>query len=119
MRFKIDEQRENLKAKIDEVALEMIDKTKQLEAKYLMSLNTKSVETNKTLEIEIKETEEAFRNPTLLIESIREMQRKQEDALKMIKLKLDKLQQANDHMKASMSSKQIYHLVKIYLDHLL
>jgi CHASE3 domain sensor protein len=54
-----------LKAKIDEVALEMIDRTKQLEAKYLPSLNAISVETNKTLEIEIKETEEAFRNPTI------------------------------------------------------
>jgi hypothetical protein len=66
LRFQIDEHREELKAKIDEVALEMIDKTKQLEAKYLTSLNAISVETNKTLEIEIKETEEAFRNPTLL-----------------------------------------------------
>jgi hypothetical protein len=101
LRFQIDEQRENLKAKIDEVALEMIDKTKQLEAKYLLSLNAISVETNKTLEIEIKETEEAFRNPALLIESIREIQRKQEDAVEMIKVNLDKLRQANGHLKAS------------------
>jgi hypothetical protein len=101
LRFQIDEHRENLKAKIDKVALEMIDKTKQLEAKYLTSLNAISYETNKTLEIEIKETEEAFRNPTLLIESIREMQCKQEDAIKMIKIKLDELRQANDHLKTS------------------
>jgi hypothetical protein len=101
LRFQIDEHREELKAKIDKVALEMIDKTKQLEAKYLTSLNAISVETNKTLELEIKETEEAFRNPTILIESIREMQCKQEDAVKMIKIKLDELRQANDHLKAS------------------
>jgi hypothetical protein len=79
----------------------MIDKTKQLEAKYLKSLNAISVETNKTLEIEIKETEEAFRNPSLLIKSIKDMQCKQEDAVEMIKIKLDELRQANDHLKAS------------------
>jgi hypothetical protein len=101
LRFQIDVHREELKAKIDKVALEMIDKTKQLEAKYLTSLNAISVETNKTLEIEIKETEEAFRNPTLLIESIKEMQRNQENAVEMIKLKLDELRQANDQLKAS------------------
>jgi hypothetical protein len=101
LRFQIDEHREELKVKIDEVALEMIDKTKQLESKYLMSLNAISVETNKTLELEIKETEEAFRNPTILIESIKEMQSKQKDALEMIKVKLDKLRQANDHLKES------------------
>jgi hypothetical protein len=101
LRFQIDEQRENLKAKIDEVALEMIDKTKQLEAKYLTSLNAISVESNKTLDLEIKETEEAFRNPTLLIESIREIQRKQEDDVEFIKLKINELRSANDHLKAS------------------
>jgi hypothetical protein len=100
LRFQIDEHRESLKAKIDEVALEMIDKTKQLEAKYLMSLNTISIETNKTLEIEIKETEKAFRNPTILIESIRGMQRKQEDTVEMINLKINELSKANDHLKA-------------------
>jgi hypothetical protein len=101
LRFQIDEHRKNLKAKIDKVALEMIDKTKQLEAKYLMSLNAISVETNKTLEIEIKEIEEAFRNPTILIESIKDMHRNQEHAVEMIKLNLDKLRLANDHLKAS------------------
>jgi hypothetical protein len=101
MRFQIDEHRENLKAKIDEVALEMIDKTKQLEAKYLTSLNAISVETNKTLDLEIKETEEAFRNPTLLIESIRDMQLKKENDVELIKVKLVELKQANDHLKAS------------------
>jgi hypothetical protein len=101
LRFQIDEQRESLKAKIDKVALEMIDKTKQLEAKYLTSLNAISIETNKTLEIEIKETEEAFRNPTILIESIREMQRNQENTAEMIKIKLDELKKANDHLKTA------------------
>jgi hypothetical protein len=101
LRFQIDEQRENLKAKIDEVALEMIDKTKQLEAKYLTSLNAISYEKNKTLEKEIKETEEAFRNPTILIESIKGMQCDQENAVEMIKIKLDELRHANDHLKES------------------
>jgi hypothetical protein len=101
LRFQIDEQRENLKAKIDEVALEMIDKTMQLEATYLMSLDLKPILTSKKFELEIKETEEAYRNPTILIESIKEIQRKQENAIEMIKIKLDEFRLPNDHLKES------------------
>jgi hypothetical protein len=38
MRFQIDEHRERLKAKIDDVALEMIEQTKKCEAEYLKNL---------------------------------------------------------------------------------
>ena len=37
-RFQIDEHRERLKEKIDDVALEMIEQTKKCEAEYLKSL---------------------------------------------------------------------------------
>ncbi len=80
VRFKLDEHREKLKEKIDDIYMEMIQKTKKFEATYLKSLedklnaSLKSFET-KSLEQSLKETEETFRNPNLLIESIHEMQR--------------------------------------------
>jgi hypothetical protein len=41
IRFKLDEHREALKVKIDDVYMEMIDKTKKFEATYLKSLEDK------------------------------------------------------------------------------
>jgi hypothetical protein len=38
IRFKLDEHRERLKQKIDDIYMEMIDKTKKTEAKYFKSL---------------------------------------------------------------------------------
>jgi hypothetical protein len=38
MRFQIDEHRERLKVRIDEIALEMIDRTKKFESMYLKNL---------------------------------------------------------------------------------
>jgi hypothetical protein len=85
-RFKLDEHREELKQKIDNIYMVMIDKTKKLEATYLKNLkdqletSLKSFET-KSLEHNLIETEDTFRNPNLLIESIREMQCEQEEAI--------------------------------------
>jgi hypothetical protein len=101
IRFKLDEHREELKVKIDDIYMEMIEKTKKFEATYLKSLadkleaSLKSFETT-SLEQNLKETEESFRNPNLLTESIRDMQRQQEDALAELKLKLDEQSQAKD-----------------------
>jgi hypothetical protein len=67
---------------------------KSLEDKLNASL--KSFET-KSLEQSLKETEETFRNPNLLIESIQEMQRQQEEAIVELKLKLDEQSQVKDH----------------------
>jgi hypothetical protein len=39
MRFQIDEHRERLKVRIDDIALAMIDDTKKYEALYLKNLN--------------------------------------------------------------------------------
>ena len=93
-RFKLDEHREELKVKIDNIYMTMIDKTKKLEAAYLKNLKDKleasleSFET-KSLEQSLKETEDTFRNPNLLIDSIRDMQRQQEGAIVELKSKLD------------------------------
>ena len=73
IRFQLDEHREELKVKIDDIYMTMIDKTKKFEAVYLKSLednlyaSLKSFET-KSLEQNLKETEESFRDPNLLIE---------------------------------------------------
>ena len=41
LRFKIDQHREELKKRIDDIALAMIDETKKYEEKYLKSLKEK------------------------------------------------------------------------------
>jgi hypothetical protein len=100
IRFKLDEHREELKQKIDDIYMEMIDKTKKIEAANLKSLEDnmnaflKSFQTT-SLEQRLNETEDTFREPNLLIESIREMQRQQETAIAELKLRLDEQSQVN------------------------
>jgi hypothetical protein len=83
--------------------MDMIQKTKQFEAKYLKSLegkleaSLKSFKT-KSLAHSLKEAEESFRNPNVLIESIREMQRQQEEAITELKLTLDEQSQVKDNL---------------------
>jgi hypothetical protein len=118
IRFQLDEHREELKVKIDNIYMEMIDKTKKFEATYLKSLeerlNTslKSFET-KSLKQSLKETEETFRNPNLLIDTIRDMQRQQEESNVELKLRLDEQSQVN--LVEMNEFKKKYHLVKIRL----
>jgi hypothetical protein len=104
MRFQVDEQREELKKLIDDIALKMIDEIKLNESMYLKELKERfsSVHDCKSLEIESKEIEELYRDPNLLIESIREMQRKQETALNDIQIKLNEMNQVKDDLKAAL-----------------
>jgi hypothetical protein len=101
IRFKLDEHRETLKGKIDDIYMEMIEKTKKFEASYLKSLedklepSLKSFET-KSLEQSLKETDESFRNPNLLLESIREIPRTKEEVIVELKMKLDEQSQAKN-----------------------
>jgi hypothetical protein len=103
IRFQLDEHREHLKQKIDDIYMEMIDKTKTFEATYLKNLegklkaSSKSFETN-SVEQALKETEESFRDPNLLIESIRDMQRQQEKTIEELKSKLDEQSQVKDNL---------------------
>ena len=101
IRFKLDENREELKVKIEDIYMEMIEMTKKFEAIYLNSLEDKlnaSLRSfgTKSLEKSLKETEESFRDPNLLIESIREMLLEQEEAITELKLKLDDQCQVKD-----------------------
>ena len=45
--------------------------------------------------------EETFRHPSLLIETIKEMQRKQDESLNDIQLKFNEINQVKDNLKAS------------------
>jgi hypothetical protein len=102
IRFQIDEHREQLKDKIDQIALGMIDETKKLEALYLknLQLDTKTPQTM-LMDDRLKEIDETFRNPDLLIESIQEIQLKQDEAIDEMTLKFNEINQIKDHLKAS------------------
>ncbi len=69
MRFQIDEQREVLKKKIDDIVLEMIDQAEKCEETLLKSLNEKfsSFDETRSIENELNQIEETFRDPSLLI----------------------------------------------------
>jgi hypothetical protein len=104
IRFKLDEYREHLKVKTDDINMTMIQKTKKFEPTYLKSLADKLGESlrsfeTKSIEQSLKETEETFRNTNLLIEIIRDMQCQQDEAIGELKLKLNEQSQVKDDMK--------------------
>ena len=103
MRFQIDQHREELKKKIDDISWEMIDATKKYEAIYLKNVKESfsSFDDNQSLANALNEMEEAYRSPNLLIEAIKDMQRKQEESLSEIQLKLEEMKQVKVHLKAS------------------
>ena len=103
LRFQIDEHRERLKEKIDDIALAMIDLIKKHEAVYLKELNENfsSFDDCKSLENELNQIEETFRRPNLLIQTIQEMQRKHEQSLNEIQMKLNATTLIKDHLEAT------------------
>jgi len=98
MRFRIDEHRERLKERIDHIALAMVDQTKKSEEMYLKNIKEgfSSFDDGKSLQIKLAEIEEMFRNPNILIESIREMQQKHEASLNEIQSKLNQINQVKE-----------------------
>ena len=68
---------------------------KSLEDQFYASL--KSFEAT-SIEQSLKETEESFRNPSLLIESTRKMLRQQEEAIVELKWKLVEQSQVKDNL---------------------
>jgi hypothetical protein len=103
MRFQIDEHREELKKKIDDIALDMIDEIKKNEEIYLKNLKESfsSFDDCKSLDTQYNEIEDTFRNPNLLIETIKEMQQKQKESLNEIQLKLNEMNQVKVHLKVT------------------
>ena len=70
---------------------------------YLKELKERfsSFDESKSLEDKLNKIEDTFRNPNLLIQTIREMQRKQEMSLKDIQFKLNEMNQVEDQLKAT------------------
>ena len=106
VRRQLDMHREKLKEKIDDIYMEMIEKTKEVEATYLKSFNEKFSESFKAFDIksldeDLKEFEEKLRDPQLLIESMREIQIKQEKTIETMQFKLNEMSQVEKHLKAS------------------
>ena len=103
----IDMHRENLKEKIDEIYMQMIEKTRECEALYLKSFNEKldaslnNYEANSSVDDELKEMEKTFRNPNLLIESIKEMHLKQEETISIIQSNINEMSQVRENLKTS------------------
>ena len=100
MRFQVDEHRERLKEKIDDISLAMIDRIKKHEEAYLKQLKEHFSLFDKThsLEHELNEVEETFRHPNLLIQTIREMQQKQDESLRDIQFRLYEMTKVNDNL---------------------
>ncbi len=103
MRFQIDEHREELKKRIDDIALALIDETNKFQEKYLKELkeSLSSFDHIQSLENQLHEIEETFRNPNLLIETIKEMQQKQEESLDDIQLMLNEMNQVKANLMAT------------------
>jgi hypothetical protein len=95
IRFQVDEQREELKKRIDDIALELIYQIKECEESFLENLKESfsSFDDSKSLANELKVIEETFRNPNLLIQTIKQMQSTQEDYLRDIQLELNEMKQ--------------------------
>jgi hypothetical protein len=100
MRFKIDQHREELKKRIDDIALGMIDETNKCQEKYLRDLKESFslFDETQSLEDQLMYIEDTFRNPNLLIQSIKEMQQKQDESLKAIQIKLNQMAKINDDL---------------------
>ncbi len=103
MRFKIDQHREELKKRIDDIALAMIEETNKCQEKYLRDLKESFSLFDETQSVEDKlmDIEDTFRNPNILIQSIKDMQQKQEQSLRDIQMKLNEMNQVNDNLEAT------------------
>ena len=71
----------------------MVDKIKSYEKIYLKDLKEyfSSFDGSKSLENKLNDIEDTFRNPNLLIQTIQDMQRKQDESLNDIQFKLKEI----------------------------
>jgi WD40 repeat protein len=104
IRRKIDLHREKLKEKIDEIAMTMIDLTKEKE-KSLISIGNNSAKNfslllNSNIEEEINGLMKEFRNPKMLIEDINFSIKKQEESVKQLENYLSDLKLQSDQTKS-------------------
>jgi hypothetical protein len=76
LRFKIDEHREQLKETIDKIALNMIEEIKKFQVVYLTSIAERLENAPKSIDDEMNELNELFRDPDLLLVKIKQRQQK-------------------------------------------
>jgi hypothetical protein len=120
IRFQLDEHREKFKENIDDIYMEMIEQTKTFEASYLKSLN-ESLESklksfdNKSLDEDLNEIEQAFRNPNV---SIQEIELKQQKAIEDIQSKLNEMNQVKVNIKRTNEFKPNVSFSKDFFGHL-
>jgi hypothetical protein len=81
----------------------MINQREKCEESISKNLKEKfsSFDETKSIENELNQIKETFRNPNLLIETIKEMQSTQEATLNDIQLKLNQMNQVKDNLKAT------------------
>ena len=92
LRRKIDIRCEEAKARIDDLYMEMIDLSKKAEAKYMEQLKMALVRNaDKLLENGRKVLAEKSRDPNLLIQTVRDMQARQEEFVTALKTKIGEL----------------------------
>jgi hypothetical protein len=101
IRRQIDLHREKLIEKIDNIYMEMINRTKAVEASFMKSLNEKLIKTPKSVEEDLEELETTFRNPNILLETLNEMLERQEKTLEDIKLKVNEVNQKKSNLDTS------------------
>jgi hypothetical protein len=90
IRFKIDLPREELKKKIDEIALEMIDQTKEGEKTLLKDLNRANSNIfNTDLAEEGRRLLEEFRNPNMVVANLKESIQKHELTIKKLEKNIE------------------------------
>ena len=102
IRRQIDLHREKLIEKIDNIYMGMINRTKAVESSFMKSLNdltfVKSFKQPQLVEGDLEELETTFRNPNLLLETLNEMQLKQEQILENIKLKVNEINKQKSNL---------------------
>ena len=94
-------QRERLKEKIDKIAADMIEQTNKYETSYLESMNTKAERSPKILRDQLNDLNETFRDPSILLEKIKQMQQDQEKTIADLKFKLTEMSQIKKHLKSN------------------
>ena len=101
IRFKIDLQREELKKKIDEIALGMIDQTKEREKTLLKDLNrANSNILNTGLDEEGRRLLEEFRNPNMIVANLKASIEKHELTIKKLEKNIEHFNLQVDQTKA-------------------
>jgi hypothetical protein len=108
IRFQIDLRRENLIEQIDKIYLNMIEQTKKFEVSFsknslpnLEKMDTLKTSHSNTLEEELEELNDSFRDIHLSAQTLKEKYKKQEEANAKFKSKLNEMSQIEEHLKTS------------------